>query len=328
MNRLKKNIIFFIIFSAFVYLVLSIYADFDSLYRSLLKFNWILIPVLLLISLITLYLKFLKWHYYVNLLNINLSKSDSFGIFTSSLALGLTPGKSGDFIKAYWVNQLNGFPLRRSAPIIFAERITEFLALIFLALTGAVVYNHNLILIAITGFFFVGITFLVSRRALSLKLLDKLESVKIIKKHITKLKEFYLSSFILLKSNPLLKMFLLSLISWLVECFGFYIILSNFDKEISIFLSIFIYSFSMIAGSISMLPAGMGITEGSLTFMVIEQGISKDNAVAVTLLIRLITLWFSIALGVIALMLFGKKLNGKIIINSIAGERNGKVQEN
>ncbi len=325
MSRLKKNIVFYIIFSAVVYLILSVYADFNSLYNSLLKFNWTLIPILLFISLINFYTKFLKWDYYVNLLNIGLGKLDSLGIFLSSLALSLTPGKIGDFIKSYWVNQLNGYPVRKSAPIIFAERVTDFLSLVFLALVGALVFNHEVILVVITGMFFFGVTFLVSRKNLSLKLIDKLENIKLLKNYVVKLRDVYLSSFVLLKPVPLTKMFFLSLISWLVECFGFYIILSNFDKEISIFLSIFIYSFSMIVGAISMLPAGLGITEGSLTLMIIEQGFTKDNAVAVTLLIRLITLWFSILVGVISLMLYRKKLNEKIIINLNAGEKNGKV---
>ncbi len=325
MNRLKKNIILYIIFSAVVYLILSVYADFNSLYNSLLKFNWTLIPILLLISFVNFYTKFLKWDYYVNLLNIGLSKLDSLGIFLSSLALSLTPGKIGDFIKSYWVNQLNGYPIRKSASIIFAERVTEFLSLVFLALVGALVYNHEIILIVITGMFFLGITFLVSRKNLSLKLIDKLENIKLLKNYVVKLRDTYLNSFVLLKPVPLIKMFFLSLISWLVECFGFYIILSNFDKEISIFLSIFIYSFSMIVGAISMLPAGLGITEGSLTLMIVEQGFTKENAVAVTLLIRLVTLWFSILVGVISLMLYRKKLNEKIIINLNAGEKNGKV---
>ncbi len=328
MERLKKNIVFYIIFSAVVYLVLSVYADFDSLYNSFLRFSWTLIPALLLLSLLNLYTKFLKWDYYVNLLNIEIAKNDSFGIFASSLALSITPGKVGDFIKSYWLNRINGYPVRKSAPIIFAERVTEFLSLIFLALVGAFVFNKDVILIVITAVFFLGITFLISRKNISLKLIDQLGKVKILRNHIGKLRDSYLSSYKLLRPLPLVKMFFLSLISWLVECFGFYIILSNFDKEISIFLSIFIYSFSMIVGAISMLPAGLGVTEGSLTFMIIEQGLTKGNAVAVTFLIRTVTLWFSIILGVFSLMVFRKKLNEKIIINLNAGDKNGKVQEN
>ena len=246
----------------------------------------------------------------------------------SSLALSLTPGKLGDLIKSFLVNKMNGYPVRKSVPIIFAERITDFLSLVFLAFVGAYIFNHDKILILVTGAFFIGIIFLISRKNLSLKILNGLEKINFLKKSVQNLIDAYINSFIMLRPVPLVKMFFLSLVSWLIECFGFYIILSNFSKEISIFLSTFIYTFSMILGSISMLPAGLGLTEGSLTVMIVEQGISKENAVAATLLIRLVTLWFSIAVGIIALAVYNRKFDKEIIINLNSGEENGKVQEN
>ena len=70
---------------------------------------------------------------------------------------------------------------------------------------------------------------------------------------------------------------------------------------------IFVYAFSTIAGAITMLPAGLGVTEGSLTYLLITRGIAKDTAVASTFIIRVVTLWFAIAVGIISLSFYQKK---------------------
>ncbi|MEE9432402.1 MAG: flippase-like domain-containing protein, partial [Melioribacteraceae bacterium] len=77
--------------------------------------------------------------------------------------------------------------------------------------------------------------------------------------------------------------------------------------NISALLSSYIYSFATIVGSLSMLPGGLGATEGSLTFLLSNNGFEKEIAVVATLIIRLVTLWFAEFLGAIALLIFSKK---------------------
>jgi uncharacterized protein (TIRG00374 family) len=89
-------------------------------------------------------------------------------------------------------------------------------------------------------------------------------------------------------------MFLLSFVSWFFECFGFYLILENFDNSISLFWSSFAYAFSTILGSITMLPGGLGVTDGSLAFLLVQKGFSADISVTATFIIRVVTLWFAV----------------------------------
>ena len=60
-----------------------------------------------------------------------------------------------------------------------------------------------------------------------------------------------------------------------------------------------------------MLPGGLGVTEGSLTFMLIEKGVPSQFAVASTFIIRAVTLWFAVLVGVISVSLYQKRF-GKI----------------
>jgi uncharacterized protein (TIRG00374 family) len=110
---------------------------------------------------------------------------------------------------------------------------------------------------------------------------------------------------------PLLKMSLLSLVSWFFECFGYYIILINFGLDVSLLWATFCYGFATIVGAITMLPGGLGVTEGSLTFLLIQKGASKEIAVTSTFIVRIVTLWFAVLVGVISVTFYQRRF-GKI----------------
>jgi uncharacterized protein (TIRG00374 family) len=91
-------------------------------------------------------------------------------------------------------------------------------------------------------------------------------------------------------------------------------IVVTFNPDVSLFMSTFIYSFSTIFGAVTMLPGGLGVTEGSLTFLIMQNGFSKENAIASTLIIRAVTLWYAVVIGIVSMYLFQKKFGNLITI--------------
>jgi uncharacterized protein (TIRG00374 family) len=65
-----------------------------------------------------------------------------------------------------------------------------------------------------------------------------------------------------------------------------------------------------------MLPGGLGVTEGSLTFMLIRNNVPKDIAVASTFIIRVVTLWFAVLVGIISVTIYQKRF-GKITVDTV-----------
>lgn len=61
-------------------------------------------------------------------------------------------------------------------------------------------------------------------------------------------------------------MFFVSVVSWLFECFGFYLILINFGLDVNVLWPVFAYALSTIVGAVSMLPGGLGVTEEVVKF--------------------------------------------------------------
>jgi uncharacterized protein (TIRG00374 family) len=315
LRNLKKKILLSIALAGIFYLGFTIFANYKDVLSAFEKFNWLLLFPLLLLSLVNYFVRFLKWDYFLSVIKIKLNKIDSLSIFLSGLVMSVTPGKMGELLKAYLTKEITGVPISKSAPIVFAERITDFLALIIISISGAFIFNYDIEIVIGVGIFLVILIVIISNKKLALSLLKLLEKNRFLDKHLQKFNNAYESSYQLLKFGPLIYMTLVSVISWLAECLGYYIILRNFGIENSFLWAAFSYAFATIAGAISMLPGGLGVTEGSLTFMLIKNGQAKEIAVATTFIVRVVTLWFAVIVGIFSIMFYQKRF-GKISIDT------------
>lgn len=307
LNKIRKKVLLSLIVGGLFYLGFTIYADFHDVLLSFEKFNWLLLIPLLFLSLINYLVRFLKWDYYLSLLKIRIKKIDSLSVFLSGLIMSITPGKVGELLKSFLTKELTGEPVSKTAPIIFAERITDFNALLLISMTGAFIYDYGRSVVLATAVFFIVVIVIISNKKAAYLIFRIIEKNSFIKRHLQKFHSAYESSYIMLKPVPLLAMTFLSIISWLAECLGYYIILVNFDVGISFLWASFSYAFATIAGAISMLPGGLGVTEGSLTFMLIRNGQTKELAVASTFIIRAVTLWFAVLVGIISVSFYQKR---------------------
>ena len=299
-----------------LYLGFTIYADLPQVINSFERFNWLLFPLLLALSLANYFSRFIKWDYYLSLLKIRVKKIDSLSIFMSGLIMSVTPGKMGELLKSFLVKEINGTSISKSAPIIMVERITDFVSLLIIALAGAYIYNYGRLIVIGVTIFFVLVLIIISNKSIAFPILKLLEKIKFLSKYLHHIHDAYESSYKMLKPLPLIFMTILSLSSWTFECLGYYLILRNFGIEYSFLLAAFSYAFATIVGALSMLPGGLGVTEGSLTFMLIENGYAKDIAVASTFIVRMVTLWFAVLVGIISVSIYQKRF-GKITVESL-----------
>lgn len=71
-----------------------------------------------------------------------------------------------------------------------------------------------------------------------------------------------------------------------------------------------------------MLPGGLGFTEGSLTILLVQKKVPMDISVATTFIVRVVTLWFAVLVGIVSLSLYQKrygKLQTESMQNSLQG---------
>lgn len=315
LQKLRKKILLSVVIGGMLYLALTIYADINQVLLTFMDFDWILLPVLLMLSLLNYFLRFLKWDFYLNVINVKLKKVDSLSVFLSGLIMSVTPGKLGELLKSVLVKEISHTPVSRTAPVILAERITDFLSLLVLASAGTLIYSFGTEITAGVALFLILVIGIISSKKISLYLITRLEKISLFKKYLVNMHSAYESAYLLLKPLPLILMTLLSLGAWGFECLGYYLILLNINFDPGLLWASFSYSFSTIVGAISMLPGGLGLTEGSLTFLLIQKNVSKDLAVAATFIVRVVTLWFAVLVGIVSVIFYQKKF-GKVNLDS------------
>ncbi len=314
MKNYRRTIIYSIIASVVLYLAFSIYADIDKVIDALSKFSLFLIPVILGLVFANYIFRFFKWHYYLGLIEVKIGVGESFLIFLSGFMLSVTPGKMGEVLKSFLLKERIGVSVSKTAPVIFAERVTDMTALIIIALAGALSFNYGReFAIGALIVFTIMIT-IISNRGLALPLVHILGRVGFLKRFLPHFIELYESAYTLLKPKPMVLMTLFSLISWFFECYAYYLILNELTVDVSLFRASFYYSFATVAGALSFLPGGLGATDALFTLFI--QSLNKPEAIAVssTILIRVATLWFAVIVGLVAFWIYQRK-EGKIDLN-------------
>ena len=93
---------------------------------------------------------------------------------------------------------------------------------------------------------------------------------------------------------------------WFIISAAAYYTLIAFDVNVLDYLTVLaIYSTSILLGAISFIPAGIGIAEGSIAGLFTLNGIDVSTALILSVMIRVLTLWFSVSVGFIALKFTG-----------------------
>src|SRR5437868_14048828 len=134
MQKHGRKVVLSIIFAVVVYAILLLVSDTEKLAAVVREFRWELLPVIIGLTLFNYGVRFLKWHWFLGVVGVkNLHWIDSLLIFIAGFSMTLTPGKAGEFLKAFLVRQRVGAPVATTSPIILAERLTDGLALLLLA---------------------------------------------------------------------------------------------------------------------------------------------------------------------------------------------------
>ncbi len=93
--------------------------------------------------------------------------------------------------------------------------------------------------------------------------------------------------------------FILSLLSWLLECVRLYVVFYAFHVEIDFVAIIIIFLLANVIGVISALPGGIGSIEISLTGLFVLFGVPSAMAGSITLIDRLVSFWLVNIIGII-----------------------------
>jgi uncharacterized protein (TIRG00374 family) len=244
-------------------------------------------------------------------LDVDISWRDSLVVFLSGFAMVVTPGKVGEFFKAYMVKQVAGAPMARTMPTVVCERLTDGLAMIGLASAGVLLFGYGWQPLVPIAALAVVVVLVVQSRPLAVRILTGSERLPVVGSRVVHLHAFYDGAATLLTFRNLGLAVSMGLVSWAGECFAFYLVLTGLGIQGPQLLvaAFFVLAVSTLVGSASLLPGGLGVADGSITGLLLALvAIGRDDAVAATLLIRFCTLWFGVSLGLVTLGIFRNRV--------------------
>jgi uncharacterized membrane protein YbhN (UPF0104 family) len=308
---------------------LFLFTDLQELQTALQRFSWwTLIPALAL-TLWNYGLRFLKWQIYLDELDVRgLSRGHSLLVFLSAFAMSITPGKIGEFLKCAFLRRLTGTPVSQSSAILVAERLTDGLAMIVLASTGAILFSAGRFILAVAIVAAAAAIVVLYRPILLTSMLERLHDLPFLGPMSSHATTFFATSGQLVRPRLLLGATAIGVVAWLGECAAFFLILGGLGLTLSVELFLvatLVLAASSLAGALSMLPGGLGVAEasvaGMLLLLVNEAPMDSGLATAATLLIRFATLWFAVLLGGVALFWITRIADGSETKQSQASDQ-------
>tara|TARA_Y100000310_G_C20635940_1_gene791167 strand:+ start:793 stop:1548 length:756 start_codon:yes stop_codon:yes gene_type:complete len=235
-------------------------------------------------------------------LGISLSLFKNLAIFSSGLALGFLPSKSGELVRYYFLKKEN-VSLSTSVPVHFVSNITNFVVVLLCATPILFIFGKEKIFFIAVGILLLLYTSF-RKPILYLKLLRFIRN-KTKLNFIQNIEKTLISSKKLLDVKGLLISFTLTVFHYMAIWLILFFILRDLS-DTSFFLTVSIYSLSLIAGAISMIPGGIGVIEGGNIAML---SFFMDPVIATTfiLVVRFFTFWIPCFIGFIFLTIISNK---------------------
>ena len=278
--------------------------DLGSILQQLPLRWWLLAPATALFSHVLL---FQRWQFDLKLLGYPLGWRPSARIYAAGLALIAAPGRSGEALRALWLQRRHGFPLQAGVGITLAERLTD-LASALLVLSwgiGQRVWAAVLIgwLVLAAG------GWLLTHPGVIRRLEQGLEQLPLHHRWhgaIRLLREALLAMTNvrrLMQPKPLLVGTALASLCWLLEALVLQGVYADLGSTLTLHQTAVIRTATALGGVLSLLPAGLGTSEATAIGLAMAYGAGRSEALAATLVLRVATLAVPCLVGVLSLVL-------------------------
>lgn len=340
MRNYRNQILAGLLFISLVLIAVVLVTGIDALTTRLQDFPlWIFLPVIGL-KIVNWALRYWEWRYFLGVIGVRtvrgqpshpatpthpaaIRERDSVILWLAGMTLSVSPGKLAEVLKALILKTFTGTDFSRSAPVIFMERLVDGLAVIVLAGASLLFVTESVgggdlsagyvraVLVGTTLALIAGIV-IVQVRPLSLRLLDGMAHLPLLRRFETSLRNLYESSYDLLKFRRLLFPVLLGIAAYFTDAVGFFLLLTGLglDPSATLFAqATFILGFSVIVAALSAMPGGAGgreLTIGALLTGI--AGLSQADAGTATFLISIFQVWAGVLVGLIVIALFRHRL--------------------
>jgi glycosyltransferase 2 family protein len=296
------------------YISFALYSDINKFITHLQKIDLKLLVLILLLFATTIFIKSIRQYFFLRQINIQINFKENIIIFLAGLSMLVTPGGLGQMIKSHFLLKKDDQPVAKTIPLVIVERYHDVLALfcfmVLLSVVDKAIPVLTIIPILIIGIFLLALMIMIRNyRVLGFfqqrRFINKIPLLRNLEEK--SYSEFKTSLSLLFKNKSIVYGWLYSIAAWSFEALGIFLCFKALGLNISFILSTVFGFSSVLFGAVSFLPGGAGLTEVIFVHILSSHGIELSMAITVVIFYRLSSIWFSTAIGLIALRLASKK---------------------
>ncbi len=300
---------FFFIFGILIFYVIFIaYSDFQEFSINISQFDFSYLPIILAFVFLGIMIKSLRQQLLYKQIEVFISFKTGILLFISGLSMEATPGGSGELIKSYYLKKKFGYPLAKTFPTVIMERLLDLAGIVgILLIVGVLLDNHNIIFLMLILLSTLSLIFASGKKKKLFNfLLSIIEKIPVLKKQASSFSESYQVFGELTSGKIMTKTLGLSFLVWMTDAIMIYFIFIGFNLNFDIIFSTFSMYSSLLLGVLTMIPAGIGVTEVSFVEILRGEGVDTATSTSLVILFRLVTIWFLTVLGFCATRYFLK----------------------
>lgn len=309
-----NSIVIVIVLIILFYVLFAVFSDLDKIKINFQKINLYYLALILPLMIFAIFLRSLLQRFLLNSIGIPLSIKQNFLLFLAGLSMLITPAGSGQMIKSIFIQRQYNYPLAKSLPLVFAERFFDFLSIITIVLITLIIYFSVTSLFIVLACSTILITiFIAAKNTKILSFLKKLmNKIPFLRNVIPKTSEFDDSVKKLLESSLIIKAWAFDISIFLLEGFVIYLGILSFNIDLGYLQTFQIYYTSVLFGTVSFLPGGVGVLEGTFVGSLLQRHFELALITSIIIFVRLTTTWFVTGLGFIGTYLIMRGSNKKI----------------
>jgi uncharacterized protein (TIRG00374 family) len=261
-----------------------------------------LLPALMALSLASYALRYARWRRLLARVGSPLPLARGWWAYVSGFAFTATPGKVGELLRIRYHLPLGVPPARVLAAFVF-ERACDIVAVALLASLAIHDSGYFTLMLAFVASLLASVALLASRPRLLGRLAAAARRRRLARaaRLLRTLRDGLAGTRAWLNARDLLASMALGLAAWAITALAFVWLLATLGVTVDALAAFSLYPTAMLVGAASFLPGGVGATEAVIVVLLMLQAVPLGVATLAAVAIRLVGLWFSVALGFAAI---------------------------
>ncbi|PPU94129.1 lysylphosphatidylglycerol synthase transmembrane domain-containing protein [Xanthomonas albilineans] len=222
--------------------------------------------------------------------------------YLAGFALTATPGKAGELLRIRYFARM-GVPAGRTLAVFVFERASDLLVILALSLLAAPVFPTLGTLVAVV-LGFVALLFGAAAWPVLLAWLDSLGR-RLPGRWLRRVAQFAVFAATELRAclgtDQCVRSLIAGTAAWGLTSAVFVGLCNGLGLQLEPIVAFGIYPLAMLIGALSFVPGGVGTTELAIVLMLNRLGVAPPDAIAVAVAARLVTLWYAVGVGALAL---------------------------